>query len=264
MRKSTKLILIIVATLVTLFAIFAIIQVVHFTRFRQPSSIASDTTVVGEVIDTVAHAIDEDTLQAEDSRAIYEQSQFPKTGNLVKDFVIEPYKIVMEDEGLLDQDNLKDVVITLQNKNDSTDVRPTLVLLKQQTGGYQLYGVSWETVPPAYREDFQEYLAESLEIDGAKLKISLTGYGAPTGNRFKTYKFIDHKLVLISIGLFNAGAGGQSYVDVDYLKNSVRYEDVNTMLDEMPSTVTHEKIKKHKPYFFETDEGLDFRRDETK
>ncbi|MEO5911628.1 MAG: hypothetical protein ABIP95_12115 [Pelobium sp.] len=260
MKKSTKIIIIIVVTVATLFAIFAIIQVVRFTRFRKQSSIASDTTVVGEVIDTVDHSFNEEELQAENSQAIYEQKQFPQTGNSVKDFVIEPYKIVMEDEGLLNNDNLKDVVITLQNKNDSTDVRPTLVLLKQQTGGYQLYGVSLETVPPAYREDFQEYLAESVEIYSAKLKISLSGYGAPTGNRFRTYKFIDNKLVLISIGLFNAGAGGQSYVDVDYLKNIVRLEDMNTMSDEMPSTITYKKIPKHKPYLFESEEGLSFTR----
>lgn len=36
----------------------------------------------------------------------------------------------MEDESLLNDDNLKDVVITLQNKNDSTDLRLSLVLLK--------------------------------------------------------------------------------------------------------------------------------------
>ncbi len=261
MKKQTKIILSVLAFILIL-ASLLIYKLSWFGAGMKPQSHVMDTPAVATEIDTVDDSFNEEELQAEDSQAIYEQKQFPQTGNSVKDFVIEPYKIVMEDEGLLNDDNLKDVVVTFQNKNDSTDVRPTLVLLKQQTGGYQLYGVSLETVPPAYREDFQEYLAESVEIDSAKLKISLTGYGAPTGNRFKTYKFIDNKLVLISLSLYNAGAGGQSYVDVDYLKNSVRYEDVNTMLDEMPSTITYEKIKKHKPYFFETDEGLDFRRDE--
>lgn len=261
MKKRTKIILAIIVALFTLLAIFAIIQYRRYIGFTKPPLVASDTTVVGERIDTVAYAVNGDTFQAEDSQAIYELKQFPKTGSSVKDFIIEPYKIVMEDEGLLDGDNLKDVVVTLQNKNDSTDVRPTLVLLKQQTGGYQLYGVSLNTVPPAYEGDYQQFLQESVEIDSAKLKVSLTGYGGPTGNQFNTYKFIDNKLVLIHLGLYNAGAGGQSYVDVDYLKNRVRFEDVNTMLDEMPSKITFEKIPKHKPYFFETDEGLDFRRE---
>ena len=259
MKKQTKITLSVLA-FVLILASFLIYKLNWFGGIIKPSIIENDGLNGTKSIDTVVYEVNKENLQAEDSQAIYEQKQFPQTGISVKDFVIEPYKIVMEDEGLLNDDNLKDVVLTLQNKNDSTDVRPTLVLLKQQSGSYQLYGVSWNTVPPAYREDFQEFLAESIEIDSTKLKVSLTGYGGPTGNQFNTYKFIDNKLVLISLGLFNAGAGGQSYIDVDYIKNSVRFEDVNTMLDEMPSTITNEKIKKHKPYFFETDEGLNFSR----
>ncbi|TDG35607.1 hypothetical protein EZJ43_13385 [Pedobacter changchengzhani] len=260
MKKSTKIIFAVLAFILIL-ASLLIYKMNWFGAGMKPQIHISDTLAVAKKLDTTDYTTNGDTSQAEDSQAIYEQKQFPQTGNSVKDFIIEPYKIVMEDEGLLDNDNLKDVVVTLQNKNDSTDVRPTLVLLKQQNGGYKLYGVSLNTVPPAYQGDYQQYLNVSVEIDSAKLKVSLTGYGGPTGNQFNTYKFIDNKLVLISIGLFSAGAGGQTYIDVDYLKNIVRFEDVNTMLDEMPSTITHQKIPKHKPYFFETDEGLDYRRD---
>lgn len=261
MKKQTKIILAMVAILVILSGIL-IYKLNWFGAGMKPAITMIDSLSVATAIDSIDYSIDEEILQAEDSQAIYEQKQFPQKGNSVNDFIIEPYEIVMEDEGLLNDDNLKDVVVTLQNKNDKTDLRPTLVLLKQQTGGYELYGVSWHTVPPAYIEDYQQYIEESVEIDSTKLKISLSGYGGPTGNQSNTYKFIDNKLVLIKLSLYNAGAGGQTYLDVDYLKNVVRTEDVNTMLDEMPSTITKKKFPKHKPYLFETDEGLSFDIDE--
>ena len=261
MKKQTKIILALVAILVILSGLL-IYKLNWFGAGMKPAITMIDSLSVATAIDSIDYSIDEETLQAEDTQAIYEQKQFPQTGNSVNDFIIEPYKIVMEDEGLLNDDNLKDVVVTLQNKNDNTDLRPTLVLLKQPNGGYQLYGVSLHTVPPAYIEDYQQFIEETVEIDSSKLKISLSGYGGPTGNQSNTYKFIDNKLVLIQLSLFNAGAGGQTYLDVDYLKNVVRTEDVNTMLDDMPSTITKKKFSKRKPYLFETDEGLSFDIDE--
>ena len=257
MQKQTKIIIAVVTIIVILIGLL-IYKLNWFGAGMKPQVHITDKLAVAKQIDTVDYSFNGDTSQAEDTQAIYEQKQFPNEGKSVKDFIIEPYKISMQDEGLLNDDDLKDVVLVLENKHDKTELRPTLVLLKQQSGDYQLYGISWNTVPPAYIENYQQYLAESVEIDSAKLKISLTGYGGPTGNQFNTYKFIDNELVLIHLGLFNAGAGGQTYVDVDYLNNIVRTEDVNTMLDEMPSTITHEKIPKHKPYLFESDEGLSF------
>lgn len=256
MKKQTKIILA-VAILILILGSALIYKLSWFGAGMKPQVHNTDTSVVAKQIDTVAYTVNGDTSQAEDPQSIYELQQFPESGNEVKDFVVGHYKIAMEDEGLLDEDNLKDVVLVLQNKYDSTDVRPTLVLLKQQKGGYKLYGVSLETVPPAYEGDYQQFIQESVEIDSNKLKIELNGYGGPTGNQFNTYKFIDGKLQLIHVYLYNAGAGGQTYLDVDYLKNTVRQEDVNTMLDSMPSTISIKKIPKHKPYYFEKDEGLD-------
>ena len=259
MKKQTKIILSVLAFILIL-ASLLIYKLSWFGAGMKPQVHITDTLAVAKQIDTVNYSFNGDTSQAEDTQAIYEQKQFPNEGKTVKDFIIEPYKIAMHDEGLLNDDDLKDVVLVLENKHDKTEMRPTLVLLKQQSGGYQLYGISWNTVPPAYIEDYQQYLAESVEIDSGKLKISLTGYGGPTGNQFNTYKFIGNKLMLIHLGLFAAGAGGQTYIDVDYLKNKVRFEDVNTMVDEMPSKVTFKNLPKHAPYLFENDEGLSFRR----
>ena len=260
MKKNSKIILIATLSIVVALVSLLIYKLSWFGAGMKPQIHATDTLVVGKQIDTIDYSFNGDTSQAENTQAIYEQQQFPKTGNTVKDFVINPYKIVMDEHGLLNQDNLKDVVLVLQNKNDSTALRPTLVLLKQTDGGYKLYGVSFSTVPPAYIEDYQQFLQESVEIDSAKLKVSLTGYGGPTGNQFNTYKFIGDQLVLIHLSLFAAGAGGQTYIDVDYLTNKVRFEEVNTMVDEMPSKVTFKKLPKHAPYLFENDEGLSFRR----
>ena len=260
MKKNTKIILIATLSVVVVLVSLLIYKLSWFGAGMKPQIHTMDTSVVAKQIDTVDYTFNGDTSQAENTQAIYEQQQFPEIGNTVKDFVISPYKIVMEEHGLLNQDNLKDVVLVLQNKNDSTAVRPTLVLLKQTDGSYKLYGVSLATVPPAYEGDYQQFLMESVEIDSAKLKVSLTGYGGPRGNQFNTYKFIDQKLVLIHLGIFAAGAGGQTYIDVDYLKNKVRFEDVNTMVDEMPSKVTFKNLPKHAPYLFENDEGLGFRR----
>lgn len=254
MKKQTKIILSVSALVVILAVVLAykLTKIDYKVRPNKPTPM-----VANKPVDTDAFAVD---TPINKENYIPVDVSFPKTGANVSDFVIEPYEIAMEDEGLLNNDDLKDVVLVLANKNDSTDLRPTLVILKQPAGGYLLYGVSWHTVGPAYTGDnFQQYIQEEVVIDSAKLKISLYGYGGPTGNQFNTYQFIGNKLVLSKLELYNAGAGGQTYVDVDYLKNMVRVEDVNTMLEDMPSKISHKKIPKHKPYFFETDEGLDFR-----
>ncbi|MFC3561415.1 hypothetical protein [Pedobacter jamesrossensis] len=253
MKKSTKIILAVTSVILILASVFLykMSKIDYLVRTNKNKQLVNT-----KPIDT--NSLVEDTALNKNNY-IPIDANFPKTGSNASDFVMEPYEIAMEDEGLLNDDGLEDVVLVLTNKNDSTDLRPTLVLLKQQTGGYLLYGVSWHTVGPAYiNGDFQQYVQESVEIDSAKLKVNLYGYGGPIGNQFNTYKFKDNKLVLINLNLYNAGAGGQTYIDVDYLKNIVRIEDVNTMLEDMPSKISQKKIPKHKPYFFESDEGLNF------
>ncbi len=49
------------------------------------------------------------------------------------------------------------------------------------------------------------------------------------------------------MSLFATCAGGQAYIDVDYIKNKVRIADVNTMLESVPSKVTRKKWAKHRP-----------------
>ena len=65
MKKSTKIIRIIAISIVTLLVIFVLIQVRRFNNFGKPSTIPSDTTVVGEVIDTANHDLHGDTSATE-------------------------------------------------------------------------------------------------------------------------------------------------------------------------------------------------------
>lgn len=257
MNKSTKIIFAVLGVILIIM-VAAFIKLNWFTGFKKPPLIVRDTAVVINVVDTLDADLPDEVLQAEDTRAIYEQQQFPKTGKEIKDFVIDPYEIIMEEHGFLNQDQLEDVILVLQNKNDRTAERPTLVLLKQSDNSYRLYGVSPAAVPPAYIDDYQQFLNESVKIDSAKLKVNLTGYGGITGNRFTTYQFIDGQLILTHLGVFAAGAGGQTIIDIDYLKNKVRIEEVNTMIDEMPSKTTYKNLPPHQPYLFENDEGLSY------
>ena len=255
MNKSTK---------ITAFAIAALILIVAAVFFfnnkttvvvQQPEKSSTENILPKSGQPTNAET-SADNTEKKGNRA---QVKFPTTGLKVEDFVVAPYEIVMEDKGLLDDDQLGDAVIVLQNKTDSTDLRPTLVLMGQADGSYNLYGISWFTVGAAYNNyDFQKYTDESVKIDSGKLKVELYGAGGPIGNQFNTYEFIDTKLVLTKVSMYNAGAGQQTYLDLDYVKNELRVEDVNTMKESMPTKITRKKIPKHKPYFFEKDEGLDF------
>ena len=65
MKKSTKIIRIMAISICTLLVIFVVIQVRRFNNFGKPSLIPSDTTVVGEVIDTANHDLYGDTSSAE-------------------------------------------------------------------------------------------------------------------------------------------------------------------------------------------------------
>lgn len=181
-------------------------------------------------------------------------NEFPKTGNKISDFVISPYKIQYQAEGLLDDDEFADAVIVLQNKSDKTTSRPTLVLLKQPNGGYKLKEISWVAIAPDYTsDDYKIYDTESISISNKELLFSLYGIG-PSGNKETIYKFEQNKLILINVNTYNAGAGGQSTMDYNLLTGDINQEEVNTMIDSMPITTTKKILKlKHKIYFEKDD-----------
>lgn len=180
--------------------------------------------------------------------------EFPKTGNKITDFVLAPYEIQYQEEGLLDDDGLKDVVIVLQDKNDNTSSRPTLVLIKQPQGGYKLQEISWVAIGPEYTaDDYKIYNDESVSISNKEIIFSMYGMGA-TGNKETLYKFVNNELLLISINTFNMGAGGQSTMDYNVLTGDISFVEVNTMIDSMPSTLTKKVLKlKHQIVFSKDD-----------
>ncbi|MRX66360.1 hypothetical protein SAMN06265349_102253 [Flavobacterium resistens] len=158
--------------------------------------------------------------------------QFPKTGKNVEAFVLEPCEIKMKVEGFLNDDNLKDIVIVLQNRDNREDSRATLVLLQQEVGGYKLQELSWEAVGPEY-PDYQRLGEISIDAE-RKLHILLEGTG-PVGNREATYKFINDKLVLVNIGTFHTGAGSWLSSEYDLISGKYDHEVTNTLHDSVPS-----------------------------
>ncbi|SHG11640.1 hypothetical protein [Flavobacterium johnsoniae] len=179
---------------------------------------------------------------------------FPKTGKKVQDFVIEPYEIQLEAEGLLNDDELKDIVIVLKNKNDNKDIRAALVLIKQQTGGYVQQETSWHALNAEYSYDgYKTYDYENINIDKDRiLRVTLQGIG-PVGTRETEYKYINNELVLTKIHTFNMGAGSQIGVDYDLINGVAEAELINTMVDSMPSTTQKKKFKLDRQQLFIND-----------
>lgn len=181
----------------------------------------------------------------------FEMIDFPVSGNEIEDFVPETYKIAIETKGLLDADNLEDAVLVLQHKTDSTAKRPTLVLLKAPSGGYRLYATSWEAIGAAYiNGDFPQYDSEDISIDENRILVMSTYSVGPVGNRDTKYRFVNNELELVYMETYNQGAGGQTRVEYDILNHKITVEEVNTMKEDMPTTVTHDKLPLNKHYLF--------------
>lgn len=213
----------------------------------------SDVKAVVSKKDTLKQQVFEDEYEGQESEeevVALEELQFPKTGKNAEAFAIEPCEIKMRAEGFLNDDNLKDIVIVLQNKNDSADSRATLVLLQQETGGYKLQELSWEAIGPEYPNG---YRLEEISIDTEKkLHIKLESTG-PVGNRTTVYKYINNKLVLVNIGAFHTGAGSWLSSDYDLVSGEVDHEVINTLHDSMPSEHQIEKFKLKRQMLFTND-----------
>ncbi len=188
--------------------------------------------------------------KTEESKEI-KNTEFPENGNTIDDFVTSPYIVAMDAKGFLDNDDMEDVVLVLQNKTDSTDLRPVLVLLKQAAGGYHLYATSWQAIGAAYiNGDYQQYDSEDITIDPNKNLIISTYGSGPVGNRETRYCFKNGELVLTYMETYNAGAGQQTIAKYDVLARKITVEDINTMKEDMPTKVSHGKLPPHKPYLF--------------
>ncbi|WP_409417207.1 hypothetical protein [Flavobacterium sp. PS2] len=184
-------------------------------------------------------------------------NQFPETGKHITDFVKPPYKIQYEAEGFLDNDKLKDIAIVLQDENDKTSSRPTLVLIKQPDGGYKLNEISWVAIGPEYTvDDYRIYDSEDVSIYSHQLTFSMSSIG-PNGNKETTYNLLNNQLVLATISTYNMGAGGQSGMDYNLSTGEIDFVEVNTMIDSMPSTLTKKVLKLKNKILFKKDNPND-------
>jgi hypothetical protein len=249
MKKQTKIIVAILAC-VLLFSIMFVYKLHWFGAGMKPPQ-----TVIGNsdgVLQPVTDKEEQLTVQPKpDEKKQIPEIDFPQSGDTVEDFVTGPYKIAMDTKGLLDNDDLEDVVLVLQSKTDSTGLRPTLVLLKQPTGGYRLYAASWQAIGAAYiNGDYQQYDSEDISID-QKRNLIISTYGSgPVGNRETRYRFIDTELVFTYMETYNVGAGQQTRAEYDVLNQKITVEDINTMKEDMPSKFSYGKLPDHKFYLF--------------
>ncbi|WP_145855829.1 hypothetical protein [Pedobacter suwonensis] len=179
---------------------------------------------------------------------------FPGTGNTINDFVPANYKIDLEATGDLNNDGLKDAVIVLISQQDSTALRPTLVLFKQGEK-YKRYDQSFSAVEPKYRENgYSIYDYENIKIDSGKLVISMQATG-PAGSIESTYQYINKDLILTQVSAFSMGAGGHTEQKIDLLKGTYTQTDINTMKEDMSSTTDTKNYKIPMVLFKDSDPG---------
>ncbi|WP_293788817.1 hypothetical protein [uncultured Pedobacter sp.] len=201
-------------------------------------------------VDTVK--IQREVAQQTDSKSA--GSVFPGTGNAVEDFVPANYKIDLEATGDLNNDGQNDVVIVLINKQDSTALRPTLVLFNQGEN-YKRYDQSFSAVEPKYRENgYSIYDYENLKIDSGKLVISMQSSG-PAGSIESTYQYMNKDLILTQVSAFSMGAGGHTEQKINLLKGTYTQTDTDTMKEDTPSTTITKTYKMPTVLFKDSDPG---------
>ena len=248
MKKQSKIILTVLAVVLLLFIVF-VYKLHWFGAGMKPQQAAISNA--DTVVQAVADKQEVKTQTPVESSMEVPQPDFPQNGNTIEDFVPGSYKIAMDTKGLLDNDELEDVVLVLQNKTDSTDLRATLILLKQPEGGYRLYAASWQAIGAAYiNGDYQQYDSEDIKIDQKRNLIISTFGSGPVGNRETRYRFIDNELVFTYMETYNVGAGQQTRAEYDVLNKKVTVEDINTMKEDMPSTFSYGKLPQHPFYLF--------------
>lgn len=204
-------------------------------------------------IDTLNQNVSEEKEESFKEDLTLKQPNFPKAGKNIEDFVLEPYEVQMKAEGFLNDDTLKDAVLVLQNKNDVTDNRVVLVLLKEEKGGFKLQDISWEALEPYSQENgFVMYDHEEISIDNKTLHILLQGIG-PAGARETIYKYVDNVLVLVGISTFHSGAGSFVTSNYNLISGEANHEVTNTMQDSMPSEHEIKKFQLKRKMLFASD-----------
>ncbi|KAF2507643.1 hypothetical protein EYY60_16960 [Flavobacterium zhairuonense] len=215
----------------------------------------SDIKSTTSVKDSLNQHFPEEDFEEDGSDVVtIKDLKFPSTGKNIEDFVLEPCEIKMKAEGFLNDDELKDIVIVLQNENDSQDSRAVLVLLKQETGEYKLQDVSWEALDPEYTENgYQVYTSEEISIENKILHIMLQSGGGPPGTRETLYKYVNNDFVLIEMHTFSAGAGAHMVSDYNLMTGVVEHEVTNTLNDSIPAKNEIKKFELKRQMLFAKD-----------
>lgn len=105
-------------------------------------------------------------------------------------FIPAGYEILMKEEGDLNQDNIKDMILVLKKKNETgEDYRPTLLLIKNKSNKYILAGRNDKTV---YRSEDGGAFGDpfgGITIKGGYFSMEHMGGSNDRWIRIITYKY---------------------------------------------------------------------------
>lgn len=142
----------------------------------------------------------------------------------------------------MNEDNYKDIVLVIREKNDKYSNRILLVLIKQNNGEYELIEKNNLILGPEYNsEDFKINDEETVSISNKLLSIETYSIG-PKGNLSLLFGAENEKLKLKEAETYNQGAGGQTTMTYSSKTNLVSITQVNTMKEDMPSETTDYKF----------------------
>ncbi|WP_264544763.1 MULTISPECIES: hypothetical protein [Flavobacterium] len=186
-----------------------------------------------------------DSLQENDFEDGRESEEFvfPTNEKTPSDFIKNSnYEILERNEGYLDEDKSKDVVLIVREKDDKYSNRILLVLIQLNNGGYKLIEKNSFILGPEYNnDDFKINDEETVSISNRLLAIETYSMG-PKGNLSLYFGLENEKLKLKEAETYNQGAGGQTSMTFSTKTNLVSITEVNTMEEDMPSETTDYKF----------------------
>jgi hypothetical protein len=218
-----------------------LLLVVFGCKKEDQKTISKEPTPI-EVNDTVSSEFKEGNVEG--------WNGFPKSGNTIQDFIKNSeYEIVNEIYGDITNDYRKDVVLITRLKNDKTDPR-TLVVLIKKGKSYVLAGVNQTLMGAEYSKDkYKINNAEEITIKNQQLTIKIYCQG-PCGNVTTTFSYANDKLALSHFNTYNMGAGEHLETDYVALSKIATVTATNTMEENSPTQTDKTKLNYQNPIDF--------------
>jgi hypothetical protein len=164
------------------------------------------------------------------------------------------YIIQYEAIGFLNQDNFKDKILILQEDEECKSIARLTLILWGKKQGFELYKKSYSIMPPEYNDNnYKVFDVEDVTIENNKIIFDLSAVG-PNGHISFEYIFQNNNLQLYEFTAYFMGAGSHTeylYKPKNQTDGILEETSINTMEDDMPSTVKSCNIKLKSPVDFE-------------